>query len=313
MTNASVSHTRWNAAVVCRLAVTVVSILVVETIVCGLAALPVVVFWLELSALTTFSPLGRAAAFSIVIVPSYVAFALCVMGTSALATWVTGARTPANAEMRIADMGWPLMRWARYMVASHLVRLVAGGLFRGFVSGENIGIADVAGEKRALLPGHHLGRGQRLPIHRFEQVLLPDESQFFPVRVVGKCLDDVRAGVDELTMELSDEVRMLQHHFRSIGPGLQVPASFELEEVPLGADHRTSFEPVQEAESSRDRGITHVPSPSFREAPDNPVPESKSLTEHRFVAESRLERRVGERLTVRSERLDWIVGPPIES
>src|SRR5688572_8187597 len=131
MTNASVSHTRWNAAVVCRLAVTVVSILVVETIVCGLAALPVVVFWLELSALTTFSPLGRAAAFSIVIVPSYVAFALCVMGTSALATWVTGARTPANAEMRIADMGWPLMRWARYMVASHLVRLVAGGLFRG--------------------------------------------------------------------------------------------------------------------------------------------------------------------------------------
>src|SRR5688572_14942188 len=131
MTNASVSHTRWNAAVVCRLAVTVVSILVVETIVCGLAALPVVVFWLELSARMTFSPVGRAAVFSIVLVPSYVGFALCLMGTSALGTWVTAARTPANAEMRIADMGWPLMRWARYMVASHLVRVLAGGLFRG--------------------------------------------------------------------------------------------------------------------------------------------------------------------------------------
>jgi acetyltransferase-like isoleucine patch superfamily enzyme len=65
------------------------------------------------------------------LVPSYVAFALCLIGTSALATRMTGARTPANAEMRIADMGWPLMRWARYMVASHLVRVLAGSLFRG--------------------------------------------------------------------------------------------------------------------------------------------------------------------------------------
>jgi acetyltransferase-like isoleucine patch superfamily enzyme len=131
MTNVSMSDARWNAAVVWRLAVTVVSILVVETIVCGLAALPVVVSWLELTAWMTFGPFGRAAVFSILIVPSYVAFALCLMGTSALGTWITGARTPANAEMRIADMAWPLMRWARYMVASHVVRLLAGGLFRG--------------------------------------------------------------------------------------------------------------------------------------------------------------------------------------
>ena len=114
-----------------RLAYTVVSIVVVETIVCGLAVLPVVLFWLELTARITFSPAGRAALFSLLIVPSYVAFALCLMGTSALATWVTRARTPADAEMRIADMGWPLMRWARYMVASHLVRVLAGNLFRG--------------------------------------------------------------------------------------------------------------------------------------------------------------------------------------
>jgi acetyltransferase-like isoleucine patch superfamily enzyme len=114
-----------------RLACTVVSIVVVEAIVCGLAVLPVVLFWIEFTAWTTLNPVGRAAAFSVLIVPSYVAFALCLMGTSALATWVTGARTPDNAEMRIADMGWPLMRWARYMVASHLVRVLAGSLFRG--------------------------------------------------------------------------------------------------------------------------------------------------------------------------------------
>ena len=131
MRNASTAGVGWHAAVIWRLAFTVVAILVVEAIVCGLAVLPVVLFWIEFTAWTTLNPVGRAAVFSVLIVPSYVAFALCLMGTSALATWVTGARTPDNAEMRIADMGWPLMRWARYMVASHLVRVLAGTLFRG--------------------------------------------------------------------------------------------------------------------------------------------------------------------------------------
>lgn len=131
MSNGPTDGIRWSTAIGWRLACTVVSILVVEAIVCGLAALPVVLLWLELTAWIPFSPAGRAAVFSILLVPSYVAFALCLMGISALATRMTGARTPANAEMRIADMGWPLMRWARYMVASHLVRVLAGHLFRG--------------------------------------------------------------------------------------------------------------------------------------------------------------------------------------
>jgi acetyltransferase-like isoleucine patch superfamily enzyme len=33
--------------------------------------------------------------------------------------------------MRIADMGWPLMKWAQYMVAIHVVRVLAGPLFCG--------------------------------------------------------------------------------------------------------------------------------------------------------------------------------------
>jgi acetyltransferase-like isoleucine patch superfamily enzyme len=109
----------------------VASIFIVEAIVCGLAAWPVVVAWIALTAWTTPDLGVRAVAFSLLLVPSYIAFALCLMFTSALATRVTGARTPPNAEMPIAAMGWPLMRWARYMVASHLVRVVAGSLFRG--------------------------------------------------------------------------------------------------------------------------------------------------------------------------------------
>jgi non-ribosomal peptide synthetase-like protein len=33
--------------------------------------------------------------------------------------------------MAIAAMGWPLMRWARYMAAIHVVRVLAGTVFRG--------------------------------------------------------------------------------------------------------------------------------------------------------------------------------------
>jgi acetyltransferase-like isoleucine patch superfamily enzyme len=40
-------------------------------------------------------------------------------------------RTPADGHMRIADVEWPLMQWARSMVATHIVRFFAGALFRG--------------------------------------------------------------------------------------------------------------------------------------------------------------------------------------
>jgi non-ribosomal peptide synthetase-like protein len=122
---------RWNGAVLWRIVCTLVAIVVVEAIVCGLAALPVVLIWLQLRAWLIRDAAIRAVVVSLLVVPSYIAFALCLMPISALATRVTGARTPPDASLRIDDMGWPLMRWARYMVASHLVRLLAGNVFRG--------------------------------------------------------------------------------------------------------------------------------------------------------------------------------------
>jgi acetyltransferase-like isoleucine patch superfamily enzyme len=122
---------RDSAAVLWRVGCTLVSIVVVESVVCGVAALPVVVFWSELTAWVTADRLVRAAFFSVLLVPSYLAFALCLMAASAAANRVTGARTPPDTAMPISEMGWPLMRWARYMVASHLVRVLAGTIFRG--------------------------------------------------------------------------------------------------------------------------------------------------------------------------------------
>lgn len=118
------------AGVIWRVSCTLVSIIVVELVVCAVAASPVVLVWIELMARITSNPV-RAATFSAVLVPSYIAFALCLMAASAAATRLTGARTPPDAAMRIAEMGWPLMRWARYMAASHVVRVLAGTLFRG--------------------------------------------------------------------------------------------------------------------------------------------------------------------------------------
>jgi acetyltransferase-like isoleucine patch superfamily enzyme len=107
----------------------VVAILAVEVLVVGLAALPSAFALTTLAALASGTP--RAAILALAAGPAYVLFALCLMPLSAASTWLTGARTPSNAEMRIADMSWPLMRWARYLAAAHVVRVCAGTLFRG--------------------------------------------------------------------------------------------------------------------------------------------------------------------------------------
>jgi hypothetical protein len=73
----------------------------------------------------------RAVAISIVAVPSYVLFALLLMYVSAVTVRVLNWRTPPNAEMRIADVDWPLLQWARSLAATHIVRVFAGLLFRG--------------------------------------------------------------------------------------------------------------------------------------------------------------------------------------
>lgn len=77
------------------------------------------------------APAVRVAAVSVALAPSYAFFALMLIPWSALATWLTRARTEPDIEMRIADFEWQLLTWARYMAAIHLVRVVAGTLLRG--------------------------------------------------------------------------------------------------------------------------------------------------------------------------------------
>ena len=113
-----------------RVGCTVLLIVAVELLVCAVAMLPAAAIWAGADRLAP-SAFPRVLVWSLIAIPSYVAFALGLMAVSPLATWATGARTAPGLELRIADLDWALLRWVRYMVAIHIVRVFAGTLFRG--------------------------------------------------------------------------------------------------------------------------------------------------------------------------------------
>ena len=109
----------------------VLEILVIETIVCGIAMVPSVAVWTLAVSWSAGTPRLRLVVFALLVMPSYVLFAISLMMVSPLAARATRARTPDGAVLHLRDLEWPLLRWARYMVAIHLVRVLAGWLFRG--------------------------------------------------------------------------------------------------------------------------------------------------------------------------------------
>ncbi len=115
-----------------RIGWVVLTVCVVQGLVCGLAVFPVILLWaLLLEQTASIPPVMRLVLNSLGVVPSYVLFALILMVLSGLSTRATGWRTPVNTEMKITELDWPLLDWVRYMVAIHLVRFFAGMLFRG--------------------------------------------------------------------------------------------------------------------------------------------------------------------------------------
>ncbi len=105
--------------------------IVVQGLICGAAMVPAVAAWTLLLAWPVESAALRIAIVSLAILPSYVLFALALPFVSAVVTGALGWRTPPDAEMRIADVDWPLLRWAQAMAAIHVVRVFSGVLLRG--------------------------------------------------------------------------------------------------------------------------------------------------------------------------------------
>lgn len=120
----------WNRRAVLRFAWGVTSIFLVESVIFGLAVLPAVLFWEWHFSWSVAPHWVRVLVLATSFVPTYFVFAFALMALSALAMRALGWRPPERAEIRIADLDWPLLDWARYGIASHVVRVFAGVLLR---------------------------------------------------------------------------------------------------------------------------------------------------------------------------------------
>src|SRR5207245_10001544 len=75
-------------------------------------------------------------------------------------------------------------------------------------------------------------------VHVSHPVRMPACGEFLLAGVEREGLQDRRAGIEELLMELPDGRRMLEDDLRREGTRLHVPAFLELEQVtPVAEDH----------------------------------------------------------------------------
>lgn len=123
-------HVPWRGAVLTRFVWTLLSSFVVESLILGLAALPAVLFWQWHFSWDVEPAWLRVVVLGMAFVPAWLVFSFTLMALSAGATRLLGWRPEPHAEMPIAELGWPLANWARYGIASHVVRVLAGGLLR---------------------------------------------------------------------------------------------------------------------------------------------------------------------------------------
>ncbi len=120
-----------SAARTARVTWTVVSIFSVETLVFGLSGLPAFLFWTwALSWATPPLPLVRPVILAMSLVPAYLSFAVTLIVLSAGTTRLFGWRTAKDGAWRLADLEWPLLDWSRYMISTHVVRVLVGTFFR---------------------------------------------------------------------------------------------------------------------------------------------------------------------------------------
>lgn len=120
----------WRPQAVLRVAWTLSSSFVVECLIFSLSVTPAAFFWSPFFTLPYPRTVVRTAVLAMTFVPTYLIFAICLMGFSAWGTRLLGWRTPRNVQMVIAELEWPLLNWVRYIISIHLVRLFAGSFLR---------------------------------------------------------------------------------------------------------------------------------------------------------------------------------------
>ena len=109
---------------------TVISIFIVETLVFGLSVLPAFTFWTWTITWVPDPPILRPAIVAMSLVPAYLVFAFSLVALSAFSTKVCGWRTAPDGMWKLRDLEWPLLDWSRYMISTHVVRVLVGTFFR---------------------------------------------------------------------------------------------------------------------------------------------------------------------------------------
>jgi acetyltransferase-like isoleucine patch superfamily enzyme len=123
-------HEPWGAAAKARLAWAIGSAFAVESLIFGVAVLPAALFWQWHLGWPIASEWLRVVILAMALLPAYLLFAVILMALSAWTMRVLGWRTPADAALRIADLDWGLIDWARYGISIVIVRIFAGPFFR---------------------------------------------------------------------------------------------------------------------------------------------------------------------------------------
>jgi acetyltransferase-like isoleucine patch superfamily enzyme len=113
-----------------RVAWTIVSIFIVETVVFGLSVLPAFSFWEWMLRWVPDWPILRPAIVGMTLIPAYLVFAFALIALSALSTKICGWRTAPDGAWKLRDLEWPLLDWSRYMISTHVVRVLVGTFFR---------------------------------------------------------------------------------------------------------------------------------------------------------------------------------------
>lgn len=114
-----------------RVAWTIATIFVVESLVLGIAVLPAFAFWTWSMGWALPGALAaRVVVVAMSFVPAYLVFAVALAALSAGATRLFGWRTQPAATWPLAALEWGLLDWVRYMISTHVVRVLVGTFFR---------------------------------------------------------------------------------------------------------------------------------------------------------------------------------------
>lgn len=118
-----------------RVAWTILSGAVFESVVFGAAVLPAFIAWQWVfTRLPVWWPAWLApAVVAMSVVPAYVVFAVAFAALSAFGTRLLGWRTPPPGEWALRDYEWPVLDWARAMASTHAVRVFVGTFFRSTI------------------------------------------------------------------------------------------------------------------------------------------------------------------------------------